>query len=225
MLFREKFGLSRASAKQVCEQLKYDAQTEALFLDSVDSHHHRSPKERESARIRLLNRRRIFNSLDLDLFSIIADSHHFAIMELLRIKELSEGDFKEIAESLGITSIEAKVAIERLLALKLIYKTETDRLSPSGSFLTKSQTPSSAIRKHHRQLIKKATDSIEAQEIDSRELRTLTLAIGREDLPEFSKLFDEFQKQVRNLAEKNQNKDGVYAWTMQFFDLIERKDP
>lgn len=94
----------------------------------------------------------------------------------------------------------------------------------SGSYIVGDQTPSQAIRLLNTQLIQKAATAIEGQTVQERNLRTLTLAISQNSIPEFDRLFDEFQRKVRNLAEKESKKTDVYAWTMQFYRLNERKE-
>jgi uncharacterized protein (TIGR02147 family) len=219
-ILNRKFGLSRAAAQAICKTLGYDAKTAETFIHSVEAHHHRSPKSRAVAQMKLAGRQRVFHQLELERFAAVSEWYHFALMELTRFADLAPNDAKAVAQELGISSIAAKTAIARLLELNLL-KIENNFLKTTGSYLVGNHTPSAAIRALNTQLLGKASAAIENQSVTERDLRTLTLSITKAAMPEFTQLFNQFQKKVRDLAEKNSEKDAVYAWTMQFFKLSE----
>ena len=220
-VFNRKFGLSVDAASRVCDVLKYDAKTTEFFVTSVQATHHRSEKLRHLAQAKIAGRKRVFQHLDSDQFSIIGDWFHYAIMELIRTESFSLNDARKISQRLGISLIESKNALDRLSRLDLIKETD-GRLAPTGSFMVGSSVPNLAIQNLNRQLLKKAELSIQSQKISERDLRTLTVSMAPEQMSQFNKLFDDFQKKVSALAESNPNKTAVYAWTMQFFKLAER---
>lgn len=222
-VLNQKFGLSRASAEELCAKLKYDAKVKEAFVISVQAHHERSPKARALAKMKLAGRRRVFDQLELDRFAVISEWYHFALMEFARYTKLKISDHRLIAKELGISLIEAKGAIERLLGVGLL-KVEGERLVRTGSYFAGDQNPSPAIRAINTQLIQKALDSIHQQTIEERDLRTVTMAVSKNKMPEFNRLFDQFQKQVSALAASETQKTDVYAWTMQFYRLSERKN-
>ncbi len=222
-VLNRKFGLSQASAEEICTTLRYDKKITEAFVTSVQAHHSRSPKTRKIAEMKIAGRKRVFDQLELDRFEVVSDWYHFALMELVRYANLTSEDSSEIAKQLKISNREAKSAISRLLCVGLL-KIEDGFLMRTGSYFIGNQVPNLAIKSLNAQLIAKAAQAIHSQTIQERDLRTLTLAVSEKQMPEFTKLFDEFQTKVRNLAEKENEKTDVYAWTMQFYKLSERKE-
>ena len=112
----EKKGLSRLSAQIIAGRLKYDAVETEYFCDLVESKDARSSALREAAKNRVNAKT---GDREADLLQALSDWHHFAIMELTRVK-----DFKStthgISETLGIPVEKTAEALDRLMRLKVI---------------------------------------------------------------------------------------------------------
>ena len=132
-VLNRKFGLSAEAASRVCKVLRYDAKTSDFFITSVQAVHHRSKNLRGIAQAKIAGRKRVFNQLDADQFSLISDWFHYAIMELIRTEPLAVSDTRRIANLLGISLIESKNALDRLLRLELIKEVEGKAFS-AGKF-------------------------------------------------------------------------------------------
>jgi uncharacterized protein (TIGR02147 family) len=220
-----KFGLSSDAAREIARALGLEPRAALLFVDSVESRHARSKKARELALTRLQKKSDSFQSLSLDQFQIISDWQHFAILELTHTGAFLESESVRVARRLGISVIEAKRSIERLLNFDLLSVDAGGVLKSTGSFFAnKDGVPSDAIRKHQKQLLDKAARAVDLQTTEERSIRSLTIAIDRADLPELQKLLDDFQTRMKKRANQAQTKNEVYAFTMQFFRLTEKEN-
>ena len=85
-----------------------------------------------------------------DTFSIISDWYHYAILSLARIKNTS-ADPKLVARRLGISSVEARGAIERLRKLGFIEIKRGCLKRTSLPLTTLTDVPSAARKKYHKQ--------------------------------------------------------------------------
>lgn len=133
--------------------------------------------------------------LEDDHFKIISDWYYYAILNLAKIKNQANPQW--IAKRLGISKIEAEIAIERLQRLKLleVKKGKLVRKSLPLNF----NTPSAALRKQNKQLIKLAGESVEKIPAQKRETSSMTFAIDPALIPTAKKKIDHFYDQMSKL--------------------------
>jgi uncharacterized protein (TIGR02147 family) len=165
-------------------------------------------------------------TLQLEAFQVISDWHHYAIRELTATLDF-KADPKWIAKRLGITVLEAKEAVERLLLLGLIEKEADGRLVSTNLFIkTPTNQPSRALRNHHQQMIQKAQEALEGQVISKRDITGTTIAIKPEQLELAKREIQKFHKRLADLLDTSSTKDAseVYQLNVQFFSLTE-SDP
>jgi len=163
------------------------------------------------------------HELDLDHFRFIADWYHLAILEMVSLPDFDE-DSEAIAQRLGgtLAPMLARAAIDRLLRLELLSRNENGRLVRTPSRVkTGDSIPSSAVRSHHLQMIKKAEAALQNQPMEERDFRGTTLPLRKKDLPQLKKLVGEFHKKVQALS--SDQGDEVYRVNSQAFSLT-RKD-
>jgi uncharacterized protein (TIGR02147 family) len=172
-------------------------------------------------RMRALNPAREIRDLSVDLFKLIADWYHFAIRELTQL-DGQELDPPAIARALGISPLEAEVALERLVRLELI---EPDPARPGryrktlDHVLASSQLPNEALRTFNRQMLAKATDALETQSPQEKLCGSETFAISSHQLPEARAIMEEFFGRMVRLTGTPLPRDRVYHLNVQFFNL------
>lgn len=155
--------------------------------------------------------------LDEDKFQLISHWFYFAILNLAKINNASP-DPLWISKRLGISELEAKNAISRLVRLNLL-KIENGKLSRiSKSLDIEYEGPSSAIRNYHKEIISKAESSIEEIPFADRDLSAITMTINTNKIPDIRKMIAEFQHQMANFLEQEQGNE-VYTFSTQFFPL------
>jgi plasmid maintenance system antidote protein VapI len=164
-----------------------------------------------------------FSSLSLDAFSVIADWYHYAILSLLDLPKENFGaklEARGIARRLGITVLEAKLAIERLQRLDLIYQSEDGRWTSKGRSLKVDNTISTpATRKFHKQLLEKAADSIERDDISERAISAVSLAIDASQIDFAKERIRNFRRELMAELEAKGHPDSVYFLTIQLFPV------
>lgn len=170
-------------------------------------------------RLNALNPTQKRHDLSIDLFKIISDWHHFAILELSYLPSFS-GEPEYIAKKLGISRVDADLALGRLLRLGLL------EVNNKGSYkkahdvvLTESKIPMQAFKRFHAQLLEKAKESLEAQTPKSRLSATDIISFDSKHLPAVDKLSRQFSAAVMKISEQSKVKDNVYALSVHFFNL------
>lgn len=217
-------SISLKLAEVIANNLKLNAK-EKRFFELLTLYKRAKKESEKELYLDLLNELRPENritNLNLDYFRFIADWYHLAILEMAAQKSFS-ADPEMIAKKLKgkISSLIAKNAVDRLLRLELLVRDESGKVRRSKeSLVVNYNIPSDAIRKHHKQMINLALESIEEQEIHEREISGTTLTIDSNDLPKIKKLMAKFHEEMRSFA-KDSDGDRTYQFNVQFFKLSE----
>ncbi|NRA66347.1 MAG: TIGR02147 family protein [Pseudobacteriovorax sp.] len=221
-----KQGVSRKAAEKIAVNLGYRESEVIHFCDLVSVRHARSVREKQDAHLRLLKKQveskenKTFQ-LQLDAFKIISDWYHIGILELMKLNTFKP-DAKWIARRLGISPIQIELAIDRLLRVGLLKRTEDGRLEaievhgwiPGG-------IPSESIRKFHKQVLTKALEALSTQPVNQRHFQTHLFALNKDEVAEASKEMERFQNHFRERFESDGKKDKVYCIAMQLFKIAE----
>jgi len=162
-----------------------------------------------------------FRDVSLDLFRIIADWYHYAILEL----SLTEDFCPEpswIAKELGIRETEARLAIDRLLSVGLL-KEENNSIVKSDEFITTSDKhlTNSALKRHQRQVLEKAVDSLENDPIEARNVSSMTMAIDPALLPAAREMIETFSQNLCAFLESGRRKQ-VYELGVVLYPIQQR---
>jgi uncharacterized protein (TIGR02147 family) len=162
------------------------------------------------------------HDLSIDYFRTIADWYHVAIMELTFVEGF-QSNFSWIAKELGITVLEVKLAIERLIKLGLLQNkngklTKTqERLTTADKHLT---TP--ALRSHQKQILEKAVSSVENDPIEIRNMSGMMMAADPKLIPEAKKMIEEFNSKVSRFLQSGR-KTQVYQLHVSLFPIQKSK--
>ncbi len=160
-----------------------------------------------------------FSSLSLDAFSVIADWYHYAILSLLDLPD-TKLESRSVAKHLGITVLEAKLAIERLQRLDLIYQTSEGRWTAQGRSLKVDNTISTpATRKFNKQLLEKAAESIDRDDISRRSMTAVSLAIDPSQVDYAKERIRAFRRELMSELESRGEPSSVYFLTIQLFPV------
>ena len=221
-ILNRKQGLSRKAAAKIAEFLGFSGDEKEYFCDLVTSQHARSKNEREVAKIRLMKNQAEadeYYQLQLDTFKVIADWYHVGILELIKLDDFVE-DSKWIAKRLRITPIQAELAIERLLRVNLLERSEGKLIVKQNTGLLKGGMPSESIKKFHRQILNKAIEALVLQSIEEREFSVNILAIDKDDIDEAKNQIRKFQQKFCSNIKNKEKKDSLYCLSIQFFNLV-----
>jgi len=144
-----------------------------------------------------------------------------AILALLHLDSIN-GSEAEIVNRLSprATSVEVHNCIQLLEILKLIRKGKGNRWIPNESLLTTGDGwKDIAIREFQRQTLQLATRALDHVKPELRDISTLTITLGKNDLARIRELAKEFRRSVLKIASEAQNADRVYQLNIQTFPL------
>lgn len=175
---------------------------------------------------------RKMQNLDEDRFRLLGDWWCFSILNLAECVGF-EWDANVIAARLGITSFDARQAMERLERLQLVEATPAGGVKVSHDFVEHvTQVPSAAIRRYHRSLLEKAIAALDEQTMAERDITGIGMAIDPRDLPAIKSEIAEFQdrlmaKYARTVGSSRRRRvaKDVYQLEMALYRLTTSSSP
>lgn len=160
--------------------------------------------------------------LEFENFRLIADWYHFPILELIRTKGFVSSD-AWIAKKLSLPIPVVNTALKRLESLGFISgQPSAIKLEHAEILKTPNDIQSIAIRKHHTQMLQKATEALEIQNISQREFQALNLNFNRKDINNAKAAIRKFTKDFNKKFSQKSGED-VYQLNLQFFSLTQEK--
>lgn len=224
-VLHRKQGLSAKSATTIARRLGLGPAEETVFVTLVESEHARSRAARQAAkqhlkRLRVSSRHR---SLREDVFAVVADWYHFAILELIQCDDF-EPRLDWIATRLGISVVEAERAVERLVATGLLERrgeswVVTERFPAAGG-----EIASAAVKRFHSQILEKAAEALYLQAVAKRDFSCITFAFNPADLPALKEEVKRFRRRIERKYKARSGKKQVYAMSTQLFALTGGRD-
>jgi len=162
-----------------------------------------------------------FLKMEEDQFRLISDWYHFAILALTRVKGAIP-DPRWIARRLGIGADEANQALLRMVRMGII-ETHPHFRQIGSPVEVVSETPSSAIRKYHKQSLNMAIEKVDLVPVHLRQLQSLSIPVNPRNLPAYRKLIDDFLAQASELAESQAGSE-IYQLNVQLFPVTQLKE-
>ncbi len=160
-----------------------------------------------------------FNTLTLDTFHVISDWHHYAILSALELAE-TVLEPRAIAKQIGISVLDAKLAIERLKNLELVEEVSEGRWKQTNFPLKiDNATSTAATRKFHHQFLARAAESIENDPISDRDFSTMTFAMNSEQVEHARKRIRAFRRKLVAELESLGTPNAVFQLNLQLFPL------
>ncbi|MBI4406004.1 MAG: DUF4423 domain-containing protein [Deltaproteobacteria bacterium] len=157
-----------------------------------------------------------YDHLSLDSFAAISDWYHYSILSLLELPN-AKCDAGWMASQLGISRIQAQLAFERLVRLGLIKKTAHGWRQTGNPLYVGNDVPSAALRKFYRQLLEKATDSLENDPLELRDFSSITFAMNPKFIPYAQKKIRLFRRQLVSELEKLGEPTAVFHLSIQLY--------
>lgn len=188
-----------------------------------------APEQAQAFQQEILKRKKRIDTAELashdyfqvnaDIFAVIADWYHYAILELTFVREFKSNP-KWIATKLGISATEATLAIERLKRLGLIEE-KNKKLVKTTAHLTNGPDgfTAPALRELQRQLLQKAIDAIDECAPEEKDITSMTMAIDPLKLPEARAKIRNFRRELCGFLETSGHQTRVYNLGVQLFPL------
>lgn len=165
-----------------------------------------------------------FQDLSLDTFEIISDWYHYAILSLLQLPD-AKFEAKWIASKLGIKVLSAKLAIERLQKVGLVEETSPGVWKQSGKPIKiDNKTSTAATKKFHKQLLARASESIDKDSVDIRDFSSITFVLDPSQIDYAKNRLRDFRRQLMNELEAIGQPSAVYNMTIQLYPVTQTKE-
>ncbi|MDH4468150.1 MAG: TIGR02147 family protein [Bacteriovoracaceae bacterium] len=213
--------LTPAIAKKIISKLSFSTDDKEKFLSSVAEAYEKQGVKRKSFAVKSIIRKSKLKAISEDLtaekFRIISDWHYFAILQIIKVEGFIH-DTKWISKHLNIPELEAKMALQRLLSLRLI-KNDSGKLIRTNEVITAGDTAftSSAHQKRIKQITEKSIFSLENDPISLRNHSTMTISIDPEKISLAKEMIQHFMDDLEKVLETK--KKTVYELQINLFPL------
>jgi uncharacterized protein (TIGR02147 family) len=219
-ILKGKKNLSFGRATQVANKLGLDAGETAYFCTLVQFASAKGVDEKTQIQVRLseLNPKSKGVDLSLDIFAMISEWYHAPILALADITSFSFSA-RNVAKKLGITELQARVAIQRLVRLELLQKEGKGYKRLHDHLLFQSQEVNTALQKFHRQMLTRAIEVLTKQSNKEKFIGTRTFAFDPSQFPQVKRKIETFLTELMDLAERGEKKTEVYHLALTAFNL------
>ncbi len=122
-----------------------------------------------------------------------------------------------------ISLSEIQAAIQTLLKLKLVERTRQGRLTVREKTIsTGTDILSAAIQLHHKQMITRAAEAITEQNVNAREITSVTLRMDPKRIDEAKKRIREF-RDLFNKDFSSDQSEAIWQINLQLFEHTDRR--
>lgn len=212
--------LSHKVATKIAQNLMWSSDKQEYLLSLINLETAASENARQSALAQIYRLQEAgakYKEVKPDQFSIIAKWYHGAILELATFPEFT-GNPNDIAKRLGITPIQADLALERLKRIGAL-KQNHKKWEVSFDHITAGGVPSPAIRSYHKEVLDLAKAAIESQPIKQRHVSAVTMAIDPSKLELARELIGKFRRDLTKLLNSPSEQRAIYQLSIQLFQL------
>ncbi|MAV90438.1 MAG: hypothetical protein CL676_03390 [Bdellovibrionaceae bacterium] len=224
LVIEGKRNLSPASTEKFIFALKMTKSEGEFFKGLVQFGQSKSPAERSRAASLLLKSKAFKSVYPLK----DAELKYYAKWYYIPIRELvGTNIFKEDLNWIGkrfrpeLKKSEVKEALEDLLLLGLLYRDESGNLKQSyQNISTQSEVASSLVSQYHKEMIRKASDSIDEIHRSQREISGTCISCSPLVVDKIKEMVREFRKEVMAVAAQDQGANRVYQLNFQLFPLV-----
>jgi uncharacterized protein (TIGR02147 family) len=216
-----KCGISPKKATRIADIIGLSQTESQCFVTLVEAEHGRSKalRIRAASELEKLGREPTEKTLELEWLKYFTSWHHTALLELVFVT-----DFKPlpiwIARRLGISVVDARDALNRLLYLGLL-KIENGKVYREPGFLASpTDVASSDGKRIQREFLKKAEESLNLHPLEKRDITATTFPIDSKKIKAAKLAIKNFQRKFcQEFVNTSDPRDRVYTLAIQLFAL------
>ena len=216
-----KRGLGPDLAKETVVKLGLDPIDQDFFLESLKAQFSKSKTQRivSQAKLKSLERTSSAKNLEIDLFKIISNWYHLAIVELIKITPKKKQTETWFSRKLNVPGGEVGLALERLERLELITKTLKGWIVNQDTLIVDKGISAESIKHLHQQILEKSIQALSFQTGEERYGSSSMVPIKVKDLGLAKKMIQDFRMSfAQNITDSEQGEE-IYALGIQFFRL------
>jgi uncharacterized protein (TIGR02147 family) len=214
-------GLGPELAEHVIQRLGLSGEERDFFLDSLRAKFSKSQLQRRIARTKINSIRASASTkdLELDLFKIISNWHHLALVELIKITPARRHTVSWFAKRLGVPESEIRFSLERLERLGLVSRTGKSWRANQDVVIADKGISTESVRNFHRQVLEKAIAALSFQTSAERYGSSSTVPVRVKDLDRAKSMIQKFRIDFDEALSAPDDGDEVYGLSFQFFKL------
>ncbi len=221
-ILKGKKGIDPSRASQMANVLKLNGAEAKIFELAIERDFARNSKARKNAQEKIkttvLPSTQKIQTLSIDQYQQVSEWYCTAILEYLRRPRANQ-TISVLAKTFSITPHQVSETLKRLERLELIERKNSRYRVVAGRITSTQGIPSEALRSFHSQMLSKAEQALHFQSLDQRHIRSTTLLIQKERVPEVKAyLAGVWEELVKRFAD-NDAGDSVYHMGFQVFEL------
>lgn len=220
-----KSNLSEESIEKVGKAFKFNRDEMHFFKHLVLLNQAASSEERQIHAQEILRSKgyKKIHPLNEAQYNFYSNWYFVPVRELVGFPGFVE-DPEWIANSItpAITAAQAMKALEELQKLGLLDRNPEGKLIQSNKNLaTLDEVTSTYIAQWHREMMKKASESIDLFSREKRDISSVTLGMSKESINKVKELTQKFRKELVELVAGDASCDAVYQLNLHLFPLAE----
>ena len=219
-ILKGKQGVSVKVAENLAERIGLKNEEKHFFCDLVQSVHARSRIDRDTANLRIQKYKtnRALQNLQDDVFRILTEWHHLALVELTRLNGF-RNEATWIAKALRIPKDEVKISIERLVRVNLLERHESKLVATRYEKVFRAGLPADFFRTFQVQLLEKAKEALLSQCEEENFNQSQIMSLNQDDFCKIKEILDRNFKECRSIYNASDRRDAVYCLTTQLFQV------
>tara|TARA_B100000749_G_scaffold280899_1_gene280954 strand:+ start:29184 stop:30005 length:822 start_codon:yes stop_codon:yes gene_type:complete len=215
--------LTYKTAQKIVNNISISPDDEKLFMGSVVNEQLHRSLDRTDPKIRNLKRTFETRTIDVDIYRLISDWYHLAIMEMVFLPDFRL-DPNWIGKQLNISPLQARSALDRLLELGLLVDDGTN-ITKRDEYISLQRRPglntNSAQISKQKQVREMSIQSLENDPLEERAMTTVTMCIDPDKMEEARKRIEKFNKSMCQFM-TNGKRERVYIMEVSLFP-VQRK--
>ena len=218
--------LTRRQAARIAVAMNLSKRETALFIKNTilsapkKAKVPKSLREKAKASSLTNHQRATMTDYSVERFKAISQWYHLPILELTFLKSFVANE-RWIAEKIGISTIEARDAIKRLIDLGLLESCPIKGLRKTVNRIFIDSHSEPEIRKYERSMIDKAItrlESAQGAQLDQQLINSIHFPVSLELMPKIRKEIFEFQRRILKLIQSKPYEE-IYQLNCQLFPL------
>lgn len=216
---------SYKTAQKILQKLDISPSEQEQFLSSLAGQHQARGLKRLSPAFKQRSQNIPAKELSIEVFKVIGDWYHYALLMLTYVENFVP-ETKWMSSQLGISELEARLALTRLIDVGLLKFENGTYVCTEAHFTTADKhITTSALKRHTKQSLEKAIQSVDNDPIEKRSMTYMTMAIDETKISEAKLLIEEFTNKMSALLETGKRtrvyEYGVYLYPLQKENLTE----
>jgi uncharacterized protein (TIGR02147 family) len=222
-----KRNLSSESIEKFAKAFKLNKEEADFFRTLVHFNQAKTHTEKTHFAEKLLESRpyRALHPLKPAQYAYYSTWYLVPVRELIDTRGFRE-DPEWIARQLDppITVSEARKALETLQALGMIGRNKEGRLIQKDAVLTTDdEVASASVAQFHREMIKKASESIDRFSGELREISSVTMSLSETGFRQAKEIVQRMRKDLLELAGRDMAQNAVYQFNFQLFPVSQKQ--